>query len=90
MNQNGGHDLLPFKTFFLAFEIIHFIRFIILNVMIVGICMESLCNSRSVCPIDNVITCLRTLHSLLCLPYPRRLLTANAKLPVEVSNVMHR
>ena len=33
----------------------------------IGICMESLCNSRSVCPIDNVITCLRTLHSLLCL-----------------------
>ncbi len=56
----------------------------------IGICMESLCNSRTVCPIDNIITCLRTLHSLLYLPYPRQLLTANAKLPVEVCNVMHR
>ncbi|XP_065200390.1 HEAT repeat-containing protein 5B isoform X2 [Planococcus citri] len=58
--------------------------------LIFGICMESLCNSRSVCPTDSVITCLRTLYALLSLPYPRQLLTANSKLPIEVCNVLHR
>jgi len=55
-----------------------------------GISLEALCSTRTQEPDENVLTCLRTLFTLLEAGKPREMLFEDQTLAIELCNVLHR
>ncbi|XP_069772821.1 HEAT repeat-containing protein 5A isoform X2 [Narcine bancroftii] len=58
--------------------------------LILGISVEFLCSPRPDAPMENIIACLRALHSLLDVLWPRCKIGSDQELGVELLNVLHR
>ncbi|KAH8294799.1 hypothetical protein KR018_003155, partial [Drosophila ironensis] len=58
--------------------------------MIFGICMEALCSMRSSERPRNIISCLRSLHSIFDSDWARRQLVKDRALTIELCHVLHR
>lgn len=58
--------------------------------LLFGICMEALCCQRSSESQESILTCLRALCTLLDSYWARKILVADASLPIELCNVLHR
>ncbi|XP_074651872.1 HEAT repeat-containing protein 5B-like [Tubulanus polymorphus] len=58
--------------------------------LILGICVEALCNPTSTQPVETVSMCLHALYSLLSTTWPRAKLMMDNSLAIELLNVMHR
>lgn len=58
--------------------------------LLFGICVEALCSSRSIEPLESIITCLKALRTLLDTRYTRELLLKDRSLAIELCNVIHR
>ncbi|XP_034252934.1 HEAT repeat-containing protein 5B isoform X2 [Thrips palmi] len=58
--------------------------------LLFGICMEALCCQRSSESQESILTCLRALYTLLDSYWAREILVADALLPIELCNVLHR
>ena len=56
----------------------------------VGICVEALCSPTSLQPLEVVVSCLRSIHTLLDDQWPRSKLGSDPLLTVELLNVLHR
>ncbi|PVD26321.1 hypothetical protein C0Q70_13992 [Pomacea canaliculata] len=59
-------------------------------VLILGICMESLCSTTAMLEEDIVVQCLKALYTALDSSWPRRRLGEDPVLCRELLNVMHR
>ncbi|XP_057284435.1 HEAT repeat-containing protein 5A isoform X5 [Pezoporus wallicus] len=55
-----------------------------------GISVEFLCSPRSDAAMENIIACLRALHALFDVPWPRSKIGGDQELGVELLNVLHR
>ena len=55
-----------------------------------GVCVENLSNQRATEPLQHISSCLHALYTLLDDPWPRRQLTSDPSLSVELLNVLHR
>ncbi|XP_034488397.1 HEAT repeat-containing protein 5B isoform X2 [Drosophila innubila] len=58
--------------------------------MIFGICMEALCSMRSSEKPKNIVSCLRSLHSIFDSDWARRQLIKDRALTIELCHVLHR
>nr|XP_017026622.1 HEAT repeat-containing protein 5B isoform X1 [Drosophila kikkawai] len=58
--------------------------------MIFGICMEALCSMRSSERPRNIVSCLRSLHSIFDSDWARRQLVKDRALTIELCHVLHR
>lgn len=58
--------------------------------LVFGICLEALCSPRSMEPLDTVVTCLHSLHTLLDSTWSRSVLGQDTQLCIELCNVLHR
>lgn len=58
--------------------------------LIFGICMESLCSTRSNEKLDCVIACLQSLHTIFDSKWARTTMAVNKELLVELCNVLYR
>ncbi|XP_008187609.1 HEAT repeat-containing protein 5B isoform X4 [Acyrthosiphon pisum] len=58
--------------------------------LIFGICTEAICNQRTLENVDNFITCLKSLYTILDSPLARRMMMKNCILAVETLNIMHK
>ncbi|KAJ8391412.1 hypothetical protein AAFF_G00090420 [Aldrovandia affinis] len=58
--------------------------------LILGLSVEFLCSPRSEAQMENIISCLHTLQSLLDLPWPRSKIGNDQALSVELLSVLHR
>ncbi|XP_057284434.1 HEAT repeat-containing protein 5A isoform X4 [Pezoporus wallicus] len=58
--------------------------------LILGISVEFLCSPRSDAAMENIIACLRALHALFDVPWPRSKIGGDQELGVELLNVLHR
>lgn len=58
--------------------------------LIFGICMESLCSTRSNEKLDCVIACLQSLYTIFDSKWARMTMTKNKELLVELCNVLYR
>lgn len=58
--------------------------------LLFGICMEALCSTRSIEPLESIITCLQALFTLLDSSCAREFLIVNRSLAIELCNVLHR
>ncbi|KAM8704571.1 hypothetical protein ACLKA7_009082 [Drosophila subpalustris] len=58
--------------------------------MIFGICMEALCSMRSSDKPKNIVSCLRSLHSIFDSDWARRQLIKDRALTIELCHVLHR
>lgn len=58
--------------------------------LLLGICLEALCNPRMSEPLDSVLTCLRAVYTLLDSAEPRQMLLVDKSLGIELCNVLHR
>lgn len=52
--------------------------------------MEALCSTRSVEPVESIITCLQALYTLLDSKWARSLIMVDQSLGIELCNVLHR
>lgn len=52
--------------------------------------MEALCSTRSVEPLESIITCLQALYTLLDSNWARNLIMFDKSLGIELCNVLHR
>ncbi|EDW83833.1 uncharacterized protein Dwil_GK13824, isoform A [Drosophila willistoni] len=58
--------------------------------MIFGICMEALCSIRSSDKPKNIVSCLRSLHSIFDSKWARQQLIKDKALTIELCHVLHR
>ncbi|XP_022214446.2 HEAT repeat-containing protein 5B isoform X2 [Drosophila obscura] len=58
--------------------------------MIFGICMEALCSMRSSEKPKNIVSCLRSLHSIFDSTWARQQLIKDRALTIELCHVLHR
>lgn len=58
--------------------------------LIFGICMESLCSTRSNEKLDCVIACLQSLYTIFDSKWARETMAVNKELLVELCNVLYR
>ncbi|XP_072123379.1 HEAT repeat-containing protein 5A isoform X1 [Mobula birostris] len=58
--------------------------------LILGISVEFLCSPRPGAPMETIVACLRALHSLLDVLWPRCKIGSDQELGVELLNVLHR
>lgn len=58
--------------------------------LILGISVEFLCSPRPDASMESIIACLRALHSLLDVIWPRYKIGSDQELGVELLNVLHR
>ncbi|VEL19525.1 unnamed protein product, partial [Protopolystoma xenopodis] len=58
--------------------------------LLLGMCVEAMCNLVSKQPLSVIKNCLRSLSYLLAKPWPRAALLRNSRLAVELLNVMQR
>jgi hypothetical protein len=58
--------------------------------LLIGICIEALCNPTSVQPVETVNLCLKALSTLLDDPWTRMRLGSDDTLAIELLNVLHR
>lgn len=58
--------------------------------LLIGICMEALCNQKTNEPMQSFIVCLNSLKTLLSHQLPCQLIALDNKLTIEMCNVLHR
>ncbi|KAL3874425.1 hypothetical protein ACJMK2_037438 [Sinanodonta woodiana] len=58
--------------------------------LIIGICIEALCNTTVQLPEETVHSCLKAIHALLMSVWARRQISSDPMLYKELLNVMHR
>ncbi|CAH1726558.1 unnamed protein product [Aphis gossypii] len=58
--------------------------------LIFGICTEAICNQRTLENLENFITCLKSLYTILDSSLARQMLMKNCILAVETLNIMHK
>lgn len=74
----------------LHFHVPKFYNYYLLIVLFLGICTEAICNQRTLENLDNFITCLKSLYTILDSPLARQMMMKNSILAVETLNIMHK
>lgn len=59
-------------------------------IIFLGICTEAICNQRTLENVENFITCLKSLYTILYSSMARQIMMENSILAVETLNIMHK
>lgn len=59
-------------------------------IIFLGICTEAICNQRTLENVENFITCLKSLYTILYSSIAKQIIMENSILAVETLNIMHK